>query len=304
MKAYVHAALVAVLSFIVTAPALAQTTLTQIAIFDVPEANQGVAVDHDYFYAFDNRVIAKYTKNGRFVAKWEDTAGGPFIHLDGGVVVDGKIYAAHSNYRKFPLTSSIEVWDAATLKHLGTHSLGIQHGSLTWLDRSPEGVWYAGFANYDITGQLPDGSESGEIYGGKINTTIVKFDKNWQTAESWIFPNVLLDKFEDMSNSGGSFGPDGELYLSGHDPAEVYRVNFPEAGSVIELDEAIPANIRGQGIAWDPSQPGVLYGIIRATSAERAQGITHKVVVFRSNLDVKNAAKKPKKGRKKNTFEP
>jgi hypothetical protein len=28
----------------------------------------------------------------------------------------------------------------------------------------------------------------------------------------------------------------------------------------------------------------VLYGIIRATSAERAAGITHKVVVFQSNL--------------------
>ena len=40
--------------------------------------------------------------------------------------------------------------------------------------------------------------------------------------------------------------------------------------SVLELVGIIPMNIRGQGIAWDRSQPGVIYGIIRATAKERA----------------------------------
>jgi hypothetical protein len=40
-------------------------------------------------------------------------------------------------------------------------------------------------------------------------------------------------------------------------------------------------NIRGQGIAWDRSDPGVIYGIIRATAAERKAGGSHKVTVFR-----------------------
>ena len=40
-------------------------------------------------------------------------------------------------------------------------------------------------------------------------------------------------------------------------------------------------NIRGQGIAWDRSQPGMIYGIIRAIAKERAAGIGHKVTVFR-----------------------
>jgi hypothetical protein len=40
-------------------------------------------------------------------------------------------------------------------------------------------------------------------------------------------------------------------------------------------------NIRGQGIAWDRSQPGVIYGIIRATAQERAAGIGHRVTVSR-----------------------
>ena len=91
--------------------------------------------------------------------------------------------------------------------------------------------------------------------------------------QSWTLPKEVLDRFEDMSNSGGSWGPDGFLYLSGHDPAEVYKMTLPEAGSVLQLVEIVPLNIRGQGIAWDRSQPGVIYGIIRATALERAAGI-------------------------------
>jgi hypothetical protein len=50
---------------------------------------------------------------------------------------------------------------------------------------------------------------------------------------------------------------------------------------VLEVVDIIPMNIRGQGIAWDKSQPGVIYGIVRATPAERAAGGQHKVTVFR-----------------------
>ena len=99
--------------------------------------------------------------------------------------------------------------------------------------------------------------------------------------ESWVLPKAILDKFEAMSNSGGSWGPDGFLYLSGHDPAEIYKMRLPQAGSVLELVDTIPMNIRGQGIAWDRSDRGVIYGIIRATAKEKAAGGTHKVTVFR-----------------------
>ncbi len=40
-------------------------------------------------------------------------------------------------------------------------------------------------------------------------------------------------------------------------------------------------NIRGQGIAWDRSQPGVIYGSVRATRKERDEGGSHKVTVFK-----------------------
>ena len=287
MKSFVRTTLAIVgLGLLVSSSAFAQVTLTQIAEYNIPEANQGVGVDDEFFYAVDNRTIAKYTKAGALVARWEGPATGPIIHLDSAMVIDGKIYAAHSNYRTFPLTSSIEVWDARTMQHIGSHSLGIRLGSLTWLDKY-DGHWWGTFANYDVTGRNPDGTASALAYGGKINTTMVKFDRNWQVLQAWILPLELLNKFADMSNSGGSWGPDGSLYLTGHDPAEVYKIRFPEAGSVLEVEQTIPANIRGQGIAWDHSAPGILYGIIRATSTELANGGSHRVVVFSSNLTAK-----------------
>jgi hypothetical protein len=109
----------------------------------------------------------------------------------------------------------------------------------------------------------------------------VKLTRDFRPVQSWTLPKVILDRFEDMSNSGGSWGPDGYLYLTGHDPAELYRTRLPKAGSVLELVDIIPMNIRGQGIAWDRSQQGVIYGIIRATAKERAAGGSHKVTVFR-----------------------
>lgn len=92
-----------------------------------------------------------------------------------------------------------------------------------------------------------------------------------------------------MSNSGGSWGPDGSLYLTGHDPAEVYRVRLPAIGSVLEVEEIIPLNVHGQGIAWDRHAKTVLYGILRATDEEQAQGIGNRVVVFQSNIPARLA---------------
>ena len=58
-------------------------------------------------------------------------------------------------------------------------------------------------------------------------------------------------------------------------------MKLPTAGSVLELVDAIEMNVRGQGIAWDRTDPGVIYGIVRATGAERAAGTGHKVRVFK-----------------------
>lgn len=254
----------------------AAPALEQIGEFTVPEANQGVGVDARHFYAVDNYVIGKYDKStGKLVKKWQGDKKGPILHLDSAMLMEGKLYAAHSNYPQWPMTSSLEIFDAETMEHVGTHSFGIQWGSLTWVDWH-DGHWWMTFANYDRL--LGPGKSP---YGHKANTVMVKFTKDFRPVQSWTLPKAILDRFEDMSNSGGSWGPDGYLYLTGHYPAELYRMRLPKAGSVQELVDIIPMNIRGQGIAWDRSQPGVIYGIIRATAKERAEGGGHKVTVFK-----------------------
>ena len=57
-------------------------------------------------------------------------------------------------------------------------------------------------------------------------------------------------------------------------------MRLPAFGSVLELVATIPMNVRGQGIAWDRSDPGVIFGVIRATPQERAAGGSNKVVAF------------------------
>jgi hypothetical protein len=223
-------------------PPLGKSELLQ--SFQVKEARQGVGVDGDAFYAVDNSTIAKYDKKtGAFIGKWE----GPAIHLDSAAVVDGRIYAAHSNYPASPMTSSVEIWDAASMKHIESHSLGIERGSLTWIDRDANGVWWGAFANYR----------------NKQNTQVVRFNHDWCVVEAWVYPDALVERFGDMSNSGGSWGPDGKLYITGHDSPELYVMQLPEIGSELKWVGTIPVEIGGQGIAFDHSQPGVIYGIIR-----------------------------------------
>ena len=263
---------------LVIAPVLlfAQPTLTRIAEFPVPEAGQGVAVDARHFYAIDNTTIAKYDKTtGTLVKRWVQDKGGPLSHLDGAMVRDGKIYAAHSNYPQWPMTSSLEIWDAATLEHVGTRSFGINWGSLTWIDFQ-NGYWWLVFANYD----QPYGPNR-TPYGHKLNTQLIKFTPEFQMLEAWSLPRSILDKFGVMSNSGGSWGPDGFLYLTGHDLGELYRMRLPAAGPVLELVTTLPMGVRGQGIAWDRSDAGVIYGVVRATPEERVAGVPNKVVAFR-----------------------
>lgn len=227
----------------------------EVKSFSVPEARQGVGVDENYFYAIDSRGIAKYEKRtGQLIKKWEEKKEGPIKHLDSGVIIDSKLYCAHSNYPEFPMTSSIEIFEPETLEHIGTHSFGINWGSCTWVDRH-EGAWWAAFAHYN---KWKDSTNTDVRW-----TRVVKFDDQWRELESWIFPKKALDKFESMSNSGGSWGPDGFLYCTGHDPSEVYVLKLPEGGSILELVDIVPVNCTGQGIAWDRSSPDYFYSIMK-----------------------------------------
>lgn len=258
----------AALVLLAAAPAAAQEDAAEppvmqsetVAVHAIAEANQGVGVDAEHFYAVDNRTIAKYDKETLdLVARFDSPKDGPVGHFDSAVVDDGQIYVAHSNYPEWPMTSSLEIFDAASLEPVDSHSFGIDRGSFTWVDRRPsDGTWWGTFANYN---RVFD--RSPVAYGNKYSTQVVRFDDDWQVAEAWVIPEAVVEKFEDMSNSGGSWGPDDRLYLTGHDPAEAYVMEIPRHGSVLDWVATVPLENTGQGIAWDRSEPDVLYGIIR-----------------------------------------
>ncbi len=222
-----------------------------------PEAGQGVAADTDFLYAINNHTVAKYRKDTRErVALWEGGNGGAVIHMNAGVVFEGRLYCAHSNYPAVPMLSSVEIFDVTTLKHLGAHSFGRTDGSFTWLDRR-NGRWIACFVHYAKKG--------GEPNRGPEWTQIVEFDDQWRRTRGWALPPDFVAHIAQRgySMSGGAFGPGGYLYATGHDHPELYVLEFPDAGSSLKWIATIPITTEGQAFGWDPDKPEILYTIGR-----------------------------------------
>ena len=128
-------------------------------------------------------------------------------------------------------------------------------GSLTWVDRHA-GAWWAMFANYDGRG--------GEPGRDHRHTILVRFDDQWRRAQSWTLPSSILERLAPMSISGGGWGPDGRLYLTGHDRPELYAVQLPSGGAVLDHVGTFGIEAAGQAIDWDESASGMLYGIDRS----------------------------------------
>ena len=211
--------------------------LEEVRRFSAEEARQGVAVDDRYFYAISNRHIGKYDKQtGERVGGWEGAPDGPIIHLNSGIVLDGRLYCAHSNYPGVPMVSSIEVFETDTLEHVESHSSGIFGGSATWIDRA-DGHWWVAFGHYAGFGGIPD--------QGPAWTNLVKFDQSWRRVAGYVYPRDVVERFQEMSNSGGAWGEDGRLYVTGHDEAAVFALSLPTAGSVPPAPGGAPGGGRG-----------------------------------------------------------
>jgi hypothetical protein len=221
------------------------------------EARQAVAVDATHFYAITNRAIGKYLKaTGAKVAEWKDEPGGPFIHLNSGVVIDGQLYCAHSNYPGVPMVSSIEVWDATTLRHVRSIPVGTGRGSATWVERR-DGAWWVMYAHYP--------APNGEPGRGPEYSVLVRYDAEWRETGAWAFPKAVVARWDGMSSSGGVWLPDGRLLTAGHHTPEVHVLRLPTAGATLVLDAIVPVESEGQGIALDPADPTLLWSIQRRT---------------------------------------
>jgi len=240
---------------LLAAAILALAPAEPLSRLDAPEANQGVAVDAGFIYAIDNSSIAKYDRaSGQKVAAW---TGDPatFPHLNSCAVFGPELVCASSNYPNLPMQSSVEVFDPATMTYLRSQPLSPQPGSLTWVDRR-ENAWWACFANYDAKG--------GEPGRDHRFTSLVRYDDKWRVTGVWTFPDTVLERFKPRSSSGGAWGADGRLYVTGHDRPEVYVLELPRIGSVLKHVATIPVPIEGQAIAFDRGADRVLFGINRA----------------------------------------
>jgi hypothetical protein len=221
------------------------------------EARQGAAASREFLFAINNHELGQYRKTtGERVAGWSCPEGEPLIHLNAGIVHGGRLYCAHSNYPAVPMHSSVEIWDARTLKHVGSRSLGRTDGSLTWIDRR-NGRWIACFVHYAKKG--------GEPGRGPEWTRIVEYDDEWRETGGWTLPAGLIAQIgaRGYSCSGGAIGPGGYLYVTGHDEPELYVLEFPESGTALRWKATIPVPIEGQAFGWDPQEAGVIYLLSR-----------------------------------------
>lgn len=223
-----------------------------IARFSAPEAGQGVAVDAEHFYAINNRAIGKYRKtDGVRVGGWTAGKDSPIRHLNAGVVIEGRLVCAHSNFPETPAESSVEIWNATTMAKLGSYAFADPRGSLTWAVPHAD-TWYVCFAHYQSTSD-------------PALTRIVRYDTEWRELAVWSFPASLLAKFGRYSSSCGGFGPDARLYVTGHDARELYVLELPFGGGEVRWVATVPFESEGQAFAWDESRPGLLYSIQRRT---------------------------------------
>ncbi|QDU49439.1 hypothetical protein [Gimesia panareensis] len=228
----------------------AAARMQELKRFPAREAHQAVAVDGSAFYAISSREIGRYDKQtGQLIKLWSPPRDSHIRHLNSGIVIDGKLYCAHSNWPATPLKNTIEVFDAENLRPLQTLKFPDTTGAINWVDRR-QGKWWVVFAFY------------GKADNVKL-TRLVRYNDQWEPEAEWTFPEQVVQRFLPNSNSGGAWGPGGLLYVTGHDHGELYVLRVPEKPGVMEYVETITAPIAGQGIAWDQTEEGIMYGIIR-----------------------------------------
>ena len=254
-----------------TGSAVLQLTGKTLRVYEVPEANQGVAAGLAHFFAVDNSALAKYEiKSGRLADRWAGAPNGPIRHMNSCLVDAGRIRCANSNYPQTPMGSSIEVFDPVSLDHVSSYSLGMRdEGSLTWFDRYRTG-WIAAFSHYDKNGGVPFKDHS--------FSSVVTFDEQWRRTGGWLLPESALERMAPYASSGGAIGPDGWLYLLGHDRPELYVVGRPTMGPVLVHVATIAIESEGQAFSWAKNGARVIYTIDRRKHLVRTIEIPPVVV--------------------------
>jgi len=226
-----------------TACSVQQLEATTVRAYSAPEASQGAAGDKDYFYAVGNGIIAKYRRdNGQPVSRWGGEDQVLLRHINSCYKQGHKLSCANSNFPAIPMGSSIEIFDTGELRHLESNSLGLtEEGSLTWFDKTDDG-WIASFVHYDGRGGVP--------YKSNGYTSLVRFDNQWRRTGGWLFPPAILKLMAPHGTSGGAIGPDGYLYVTGHDLPQMYVLAKPSMGPYLLHIATVAIAAHGQAFSW------------------------------------------------------
>jgi hypothetical protein len=142
-------------------------------------------------------------------------------------------------------------------------------GSLTWFDRYRTG-WIAGFSHYDKNGGVPFKDHS--------FSSIVTFDAQWRRTGGWLLPQSALEQMAPYASSGGAIGPDGWLYLLGHDRPELYVVGRPAMGPALVHIATVAIESGGQAFSWAKNGQRVIYTVDRRQHLVRTIEIPTVVV--------------------------
>ena len=160
------------------------------------------------------------------------------------------------------MASSIEIFDTQTLAHVESRSLGIlDEGSLVWFDRFGDG-WIVGFAHYN--------DETGLPYKTNAYAGVYTFDAAWRKTGGWMLPDNLVALMAPQAASGGAMGPDGLLYVMGHDRKEMYVLGAPVMGPKLVHVATIAIDAEGQAFAFDPTEERTVYAISRPNREVRS----------------------------------
>lgn len=207
--------------------------------FPTDEATQGVAVSHDHFYAINNANIGKYERaTGKKVGTYKSSPERPLIHMDGGLVLGKTLYCSHSNFPETPMLSSIERFDTATLKHIGSQSFGRDAGSLTWLDWH-ESSWWVCFGHYNGKG--------GEMGKTNQDTVLVRYDPQWRKQAAYVFPTELFARWEGMTPRVASGGLKTHCLSVVTMPPRSTSFGFQKWGAYWSSSRSLPRPQRARG---------------------------------------------------------
>ena len=248
-------------------PEVLRLTARTLRVYDVPEAHQGVAADARFFYAVDNTVLAKYEiASGQLVDRWAGPRNGLIRHLNSCLVG-----------RRTPLVRELElladadgIVGGSVRRCVARSRRAATASGCATKDRSrgpigTSGGWIAGFAHYDGNG--------GVAFKDHTFSSVVTFDAEWRRTGGWLFPQSALERMAPDAASGGAIGPDGCLYLLGHDRPEMYVVARPSMGPTLIHIATIDLEAEGQAFSWAHDGTRTVFAIDRRKSLVRTIAI-------------------------------